>query len=134
MMAPLANSEITKDDVREAVESSFVKMIEHARETPSQEMAGVVLRDGTSVRLINEARPEYRDGSFVIHSSQLDGLDVIAFYHSHPNDVEFPSPIDEDGLAPIPLVIITSTAAILWWYREDIGYYRIWDSDFYGLR
>ncbi len=133
MTAPLASSEITKQDVREAVASSVIEMVAHAHEKPDEEMAGVVLRDGTSVRLINEARPEYRDGSFVIHSSQLDDLDVIAFYHSHPNDVEFPSLIDEDGLAPIPLVIITSTAAILWWYREDIGYYRIWDNDFTWL-
>ncbi len=133
MTAQLASSEITKQDVREAVASSIIEMVEHAHEKPDEEMAGVVLRDGTSVRLVNEARVEYRDGSFVIHASQLDGLDVIAFYHSHPNDVEFPSPIDEEGLAPIPLVIITSTTAILWWYKEHIGYYRIWDDDFTWL-
>ena len=132
MTAPLANSEITKDDVREAVESSFVKMIAHAGEVPDEEVAGAVLRDGTSVRLINEAF--YRHNDFFVSPHQLQDLDVVAIYHSHPDGPEFPSTKDEDGLAPIPAVIITSTAAILWWYREDIGYYRIWDSDFYGLR
>ena len=132
MTAPLASSEITKDDVREAVRSSLIEMVEHASETPNEEVAGAVLRDGTSVRLVNEA--EDRRSTFAISPQQLQDLDVVAVYHSHPNGAEFPSTKDEDGLAPIPAVIITSTAIILWWYREDIGYYRIWDSDFYGLR
>ncbi len=132
MTAPLASSEITKDDVREAVRSSLIEMVEHASETPNEEVAGAVLRDGTSVRLINEAF--FRHNDFFVSPHQLQDLDVIAIYHSHPDGPEYPSTKDEDGLAPIPAVIITPTAAILWWYREDIGYYRIWDSDFYGLR
>ncbi len=131
MTALLASSEITKDDVREAVASSLIEMVEHAHETPDEEVAGAVLKDGTSVRLVNEA--EDRHNTFAISPHQLQDLDVVAVYHSHPNGVEFPSTKDEDGLAPIPAVIVTSTAVILWWYREDIGYYRIWDNDFTWL-
>ncbi len=130
-MAQLANSEITKDDVRGAVESSLAEMTVHANETLDEEVAGAVLRDGTSVRLINEA--EDQRGSFQISPYQLQGLDVVAIYHSHPNGVEFPSVKDEEGLAPIPAVIITPTTAILWWFADHVGYYRIWDSDFLWL-
>ncbi len=131
MTAPLASSEFTKDDAREAVRSCVSEMAVHAREAPDEEVTGAVLRDGTNVRLINEA--ENRCGSFVVLPHQLEGLDVIAIYHSHPNGVEYPSVTDEEGLAPIPAVIITPTAVILWWYAEHIGYYRIWDNDFVWL-
>lgn len=131
MMEQLASSEFTKDDVREAVKSCVSELIVHAGEVPDEEVAGAILRDGTSVRLVNEA--EDRRSTFAVSPYQLEDLDVIAVYHSHPSGEEYPSTKDEEGLAPIPAVIITPAATILWWYREDIGYYRIWDSDFAWL-
>lgn len=131
MTAQLASSEFTKDDVREAVGSCVSEMAVHAKETPDEEVTGAILLDGTSVRLFNEA--EDRHKTFTVSPDQLEGLDVVAIYHSHPNGVEYPSISDEEGLSPIPAVIITPTALILWWYKEHLGYYRIWDNDFTWL-
>ncbi len=133
MTAQLASSEITKEDVREAVRSCVSDMAVHAREAPDEEVVGAVLRDGTSVRLINEAEAEDQRACFFVFPYQLQDLDVVAIYHSHPNGVEYPSVTDDEGLSPIPAVIVTPTAVILWWYKEHIGYYRIWDNDFVWL-
>ena len=131
MTAQLASSEFTKDDVREAVKSCISEMAVHTKETPDEEVTGAILMDGTSVRLFNEAKD--RRKTFAVSPNQLEDLDVVAIYHSHPNGVEYPSITDEEGLSPIPAVIITPTAVILWWYKEHIGYYRIWDDDFVWL-
>ena len=121
-------AEITKDDVKTAVESSVVDLVVHFTTSPKEEIAGVVLADGSSVRLYNEAKN--RRAHFVVSPSQLKGLDVVAVYHSHPDGPEYPSPTDEKGIAPIPAVIVTSTSVILWWYAEHVGYYRIWDRNY----
>ena len=131
MTAQLASSEFTKDDVRKAVKTCISDMAVHAKETPDEEVTGAILMDGTTVRLFNEAKD--RRKTFVVSYDQLEDLDVVAIYHSHPNGVEYPSVTDDEGLAPIPAVIVTPTAVILWWYKEHIGYYRIWDDDFVWL-
>ena len=128
-----ASSELTKVDLIGAVSTALIAMVVHAGVRPHEEVVGAVLKDGAIYPLRNEGR--HRKDSFVIGAGQLTDLDddiVVAIYHSHPDGPEFPSVTDEKGMSPIPVVIITPTAAILWWWADHIGYYRIWDNN-YGL-
>ncbi len=133
MTVQQASSELTKEAVKEAVEGALIDMVVHAGVRPDEEVVGVVLRNGTTYPLRNEGR--HRKASFVVGAGQLTDLDtdvVMAIYHSHPDGPEYPSVTDEKGMSPIPVVIITPTTAILWWYADHIGYYRIWDNN-YGV-
>ena len=130
MTALPASSELTKEVVKRAVESALQDMVVHASVKPHEEVVGAVLREGAGWILRNEGRN--RKDSFVVGAGQLTDLDVVAIYHSHPDGPEYPSITDERGMSPIPVVIITPTTAILWWYADHIGYYRIWDNN-YGV-
>jgi len=129
MTVQQASSELTKEGVKTAVRKALMDMVVHASVRPKEEIVGAVLANGLIHPLRNEARDQ--KGSFVVGSGQLtDVEDVAAIYHSHPDGPEYPSVTDEKGMSPIPVVIITQTAIILWWYAEHIGYYRIWDHNY----
>ncbi len=130
MTAQPASSELTKESVTRVVKSALIDMVVHASVRPDEEIVGAVLADGRAWSLRNEGRN--RKDSFVVGAGQLTDLDVVAVYHSHPDGPEYPSVTDEKGMSPIPVVIITPTTAILWWYEDHIGYYRIWDNN-YGV-
>lgn len=126
---PASSVELTKTDVIGAVSTAIVDMVVHAGITPQKEVIGAVWADGSIRRLYNEAKDQHN--TFIVSPAQLKGLDnLVAVYHSHPNDVEYPSVHDEKGLAPIPIAIVTSLSVTLWWYADHIGYYRIWDRNY----
>ena len=119
-------AEVTKDEVIEAVKLCIPAMVDHAASLPMEEVVGAVMLDGFTVKLYNEAKD--RRSSFAVSPPQLKYLDsLVAVYHSHPDGTEQPSVDDEKGNSPIPLVILTETAVILYWYLEHVGYHRIWD-------
>jgi proteasome lid subunit RPN8/RPN11 len=130
-MAPNLAETVSRDEVIEAVYSSFVEIVEHANAYPEQEVVGAVMLDGYTVRLVNEA--EDRTADFKVGPEQLAGLkSLVAIYHSHPEGQELPSVTDEMGQYPIPMVIVTPVVVVLWWYSEMTGYYRLWDAH-YGV-
>lgn len=131
----MQNSEVTKDEVIEAVSQALGDMVLHAMSTPDREVVGLVFPNGETHPLDNE------------HEDPVDHLTVspaqlapflkadpfpVAIYHSHPGGSEYPSVTDEKGLSPFPAVILTPTAAILWWWAMQGFYYRIWDHS-YGI-
>jgi len=107
-------------------------MVSHASSLPDEEVVGAVMEDGFVVKLRNEAKD--RANSFAISPSQLTHLDsLVAVYHSHPGGSELISVTDEEGLRPLPAVIVTLNSVILWWYADHLNmYYRIWDRH-YGV-
>lgn len=104
----------------------------HAMSEPEVEIVGAVLADGTTIPLTNtHAEPS---SNFSVDAAELEPHinEIVAIYHSHPGGAEYPSISDGKGLAPVPAVILTPTAAILWWWTDRGFYYRIWDHT-YGV-
>lgn len=94
---------MTNDQI---IELSKHEMVRHAAEDSPHEVAGIVWDDGKVTRLHNETSKHghYRVSMDAIAEAVEDrayvvqGEDIIpsvwGFYHSHPNNSDYPSPTD----------------------------------------
>lgn len=112
-----------------AVEEAYA----HAYSLPHEEVVGLVLSDGTIVRLTNQARSPHR---FAVSQTQMaealaeidpDEVQVVAIYHSHPSTSTTPSLVDEqmmrdqkrDGIGLPWLILVPDGPWDLWEIDEE---------------
>lgn len=110
-------------------------VLHHAASHPRQEVVGLILSDGSTIPLVNQARSATR---FSVGQGQMaealasinpDVEMVVALYHSHPTAPPSPSVTDismmRDQLSagvPIPWVIVTPRGDWGVWELDDTAY------------
>lgn len=117
------------------VDLPLTDMVSHMVEESPNECVGLVLGDGTIVKLINQARSTDR---FFVGASQISELfedvdeDIIATYHSHPSSPAIPSGEDQKFMAFISLVwpdvyhiILSNHGHMAYHVGEDLDIERI---------
>lgn len=118
--------------VVDAITLAIPAMNIHAKEGQPEEVVGMILSDGSIVRLINQLRSPYM---FSVSRAQLaDRLaridpeihTVAALYHSHPAGTSTLSPTDitemrrswtDDGLT-LPWVVVCPDSRIGFWWLD----------------
>jgi len=98
---------------------------QHAQKDYPHECCGIILgnfNDGEKsvkqiVSILNEKDEEYRHNRYLITSkdilrteiyAQKQGLDIVGFYHSHPDCSANPSQFDKDHALPVYSYFIVS--------------------------
>jgi len=123
-------------EVEDAISISLPKIHSHLHNGLPEEVVGLILSDGSIVRLINQARSAVE---FTVSQAQLAGVladinpethTVYAVYHTHPGGDIVLSPQDQktlrfhwvvENLALPWLVMVPSGMAALCWVDSQSG-------------
>lgn len=127
------------DELRYAIVTALPEAYSHARAGMPEEVVGLILSDGTTRPLINQARSSTRfEVSFAQMAEALASINphthlVYAIYHSHPAGSLNPSTDDQnqmraawsDAGLTLPWVILNpSGPSALWWIDNTYDTFR----------
>lgn len=130
-------------EIMEAIVKAIPPAVQHSIEGLPEEVVGLVLSDGSTIPLINQARSDRR---FEVSVAQLanvlslinpDTHLVYSLYHSHPGSSLDLSPADQTNMRihwsagglRLPWLVVSpeTSEARLWWIDEQFDALRSFD-------
>lgn len=117
--------------ISDIVNDNVTDILAHMDDDSPNECVGLIWDDGTTTRLVNQARSSSR---FSVSQRQMserlvektDDALLIAIYHSHPQGDPTLSPTDKQSLERqfklglfIPWVIVTQTEMAAYWLHDN---------------
>ena len=124
-------------------ERTYRDMLSHARETYPHECCGILMGDGekrlvkkllrTENRFKGRLRDRYsidpKDLLRAEREARTEGMEILGFYHSHPDHPPRPSSFDREMAWPLYSYIIIAVNAMgaevrAWWLEDEDGEFR----------
>lgn len=127
-------SEFPYDDtIITGIKASLPAIRQHLVDGLPEEVVGLILSDGSTVRLINQARSTSRFEVGVPQLAQAladinpDTHTVIGIYHTHPLNSPDLSPADQESMKvqwgvgfSVPWVVMTEDGRVSVWWLDPI--------------